>query len=215
VRLEELELILRRLSRCNDLHDGLQLRIYSCSLCQHMDDWIWCWRTCGAWGRLGRFLNGLRWWRSWLRRLLLVGGLTMAVVRVLVRVAMMRLVGIRPGSIHRLGGSPLWHRLVGFSRRIQSDGECVRFNDQLCLHVRRVLVGNIGVPAQLGKVLQQVFLPGVSHLVLFCAIRRLLGLVEVLVEDSEVDARHPYRPRPLQRCTEHAALLYILPFMCR
>lgn len=68
------------------------------------------------------------------------------------------------------------------------------FDDQLRMHhvcrllVRRV-AGVLGDFARyLGEVLQEFFLPRVQGLVLVCPVSRLLGQIELLVEDSEVDA---------------------------
>jgi len=110
----------------------------------------------------------------------------------------------------------LGHVLHRFLGRIESDGECVRLDDQLRLY--RNLLGRIdrvlrlGNDAQLREVPQEILLPRVSRLVLLGAVSGLLRLVEELVEDSEVDAGHPDGPRPLHRGAEHAALLYVLPF---
>jgi hypothetical protein len=97
VRLEELELVLGRLARCDHLHDGLELRVHARPLRQHMDNRVWRWGACGPWRRRRRLLYGLRRRRSWLGLLLLVDGLAVGVVLgVLVRLAVLRLVVVRP-----------------------------------------------------------------------------------------------------------------------
>lgn len=114
--------------------------------------------------------------------------MTMVVIRVLVWMAMMALAGVWPCTVHGLGGSLLGYVPRSFFGRIQSDGKRVRLDNQLCLHFSRVPVGSIRVSPQLGEVLQQVFLPLLLRLILIGAVGGLLGLVEELVEDSEVDA---------------------------
>ena len=91
----------------------------------------------------------------------------------------------------------------------------MRLYDQLSLYVNVILgriFGHDRVFAELREVLQQVFLPRVLRLVFICPICGLLGLIEVLVEDSEVGAGYPDCARPVHRCAEHAALLDVLPF---
>jgi hypothetical protein len=91
----------------------------------------------------------------------------------------------------------------------------VRFYDQLRLYLSLLDRVLDGVSAQLGKVLQKVLLPRMPCLVLVSPLGGLLRLAEEAVEDPEVDARDPDCARPVQRCAEHAALLYVLPFRRR
>jgi hypothetical protein len=70
--------------------------------------------------------------------------------------------------------------------RIESDGEGVRLDDQLCLYINLLVRVLVRVPAQLRKVPQKSLLSRPSCLVLLRAVCRLLWLIEVLVEDPEV-----------------------------
>lgn len=73
----------------------------------------------------------------------------------------------------------------------------MRFYDELCLYLDLLDGFFDGVSAQLGEVLQEVLLPRMPRLVLACPVRRLLRLAEELVEDSEIDSRHPDCARPV------------------
>jgi hypothetical protein len=214
--LEEFKLFFGCLARCYNLHDRLELWIYSCSLGQHMNHGIGRWCAGWPWRGRRRFLYGLRWGRPWLWWLLLVYWLPLTVVLgVLIRLAMLRLVVIRPCPIRGRCGcflGCLLHHLFGC---IESDRERVGLDDQLCLYVDFLVRVLVRVSAQLRKVPQESLLSRPSCLILLCPVRRLLWLIEVLVEDSKVHARHPNCPRPIERCAEHATLLNVLPFRCR
>ena len=88
VSLEEFELLLARVTCGYNLHHRLQLRIRSCTCCQHMDDWV---RS-----RSGRWL----WWRRCLNRLwrrrsrlgFLEDGLSIVVLCVLIWLAVLAVV---------------------------------------------------------------------------------------------------------------------------
>lgn len=91
----------------------------------------------------------------------------------------------------------LLRMLYDLSRRIESDGKCMGFDDKLSLYLDSIL-GIVDVPAQLWKVLEQILLSLLLRLVLLCAIGGLLRLREMLMEDSEVDTRYPYSTRSLK-----------------
>lgn len=203
VCLEELELLLARLTGRHNLHDGLQLWIGAGPRREHVDNRIggWCrrWPRRRLWRGLLDRLGGRR---SRLRRLF---RRVRRLVVLLVRRRMLAVLAVvRPGAIllwrrHLLGrGSAalLW--------RIQLDGERVRLDDQLC--VQR---------ADLGEVLLNLLLPRLAGLVCVGALGDLLGHGVLLVEGAEVDARHPHGARALQRGAEDAALLDVLPFRGR
>lgn len=134
------------------------------------------------------------------------------ILRVLVGMTVLGLTMIRPMPI--CGSRFLLCMLDDLSRRIESNGKCVGFDDELCLDLDSVL-GIVDVSTQLWEVLEQILLPLLFRFVLLCAVGWLLRLCEMLVEDSEVYTRHPYGTRPLKRCTEHTTLLNILPFACK
>jgi hypothetical protein len=213
VGLEELELLLARLAGGDNLHDGLELWVCASAGGQHVDDGVGGGRRGWAWGRLGRgLLDGLRGRRSWvwvwvLVLLVLLGAIGRLGVLVVGRgvLAMRAVLGllavVGPGAVVLRRGHLLRGGSRALARGVQLDGERVRLNDQL------------GVEgADLGEVLLNVLLAGAGLLVGVGALRHLLGHCVLLVEGAEVDPRHPHGPRPLQRGTEHAALLDVLPF---
>lgn len=61
-----------------------------------------------------------------------------------------------------------------------------------------------------GEVARYLLLALNICLVFIAAVGDLLRRVEMGVEKAEVGATHPYCARSLERCAQHAAVLYIL-----
>lgn len=106
-----------------------------------------------------------------------------------------RLVVIPPLPI--CGGCLFRRRFDHLFRAIQADIECMGLNDQLSF-------------AYDGEVARYLLLALNICLVFIAAVGDLLRRVEMGVEKAEVGATHPYRARSLERCAQHAAVLYIL-----
>lgn len=179
VRLEKLELLLAGLAGRDNLHNSFQRWVGASSSGEHVNDGIRRRRGRGGRGGWRCGLNGLGrlWLRRSRRRFLVRGRRDMVVFLVLtvgVRVVMSGPRGIGRGS-RRL----LVHWLGHLARAIQPYRQRMRLDDQL---------DHDAVGADLGEVLEQLFLALGFCAVLISAIGQLLGLGEVRVESAKVCA---------------------------
>lgn len=135
----------------------------------------------GGWRRdldgLGRLGLG----RS--RRGFLVEGRRDMVVFLVLGVRVRVVVMSGPRGIGRGGRRLLVHWLGHLARAIQPDGQRMRLDDEL---------DDDAVGADLGEVLEQLFLALGLCAVLIRAVGQLLGLGEVRVESAKVCAREPH-----------------------
>lgn len=183
MRLEKLELLLAGLARSNNLHNSLQRRVGTSSSSEHVDDGIRGGRGRGGRGGWRCDLDWLRWlWLRRPRRGFLVEGRRDMVVFLVLTVGV-RVVMSGPWGIGRGCRRLLVHWLGHLARAIQPYRQRMRLDDQL---------NHDAVGADLGEVLEQLFLALGLCTVLISAVGQLLGLGEVRVESAKVCARQPH-----------------------